>query len=129
MCDRNNRHVDPVFQGILNAFAPLATGASEIFARSGKPLPLPGETPLDHAKRLSNALHPCPAPKQIEKLAKDIEAADDLPERMGKAIRAFNETDFQKRQKLAQWEADIERCDQRDYEREQAERFDTGNEL
>ena len=128
-----NEHVDPTMRGILDAFAPLATGASEISARFGKPLPLPGETPLDHAKRLSKALHPCPAPRQIAKLAANIEAADDLPERMGKAIRnfreAFDEREYQRRQWLENHEREIERIDQRDYEREQTERFDTGNEL
>lgn len=122
-----NDHVDPTMQGILNAFAPLAFAASEISARFGKPLPLPGETPLAHAKRITTALnHPSPAPKQIEKLAADIEAADTLPERMGNAIRAFNETDFQRRQKAAQWERDIEACDAHDAAKEEAERFDTG---
>ena len=124
-----NDHVHPTMRSILDAFAPLATGASEISARCGKPLPLPGETPLAHAKRLAKALHPCPKPAQIEKLAADIEAADDLPERMGKAIKAFSEAEYQRDQKRAQEEREIEAIDQRELEREQEERFDTGNEL
>lgn len=124
-----NEHVHPTMRSILDAFAPLATGASEISARFGKPLPLPGETPLAHAKRITTALnHPSPAPKQIAKLAADIEAADTLPQRMGNAIRSFNETDFQKRQKAAQWERDIEACDAHDAAKEEAERFDTSAE-
>lgn len=84
-----NEHVHPQIKAILDAFQPLTDCISMTEARTGKTHALKGETPLQHAKRIAAALHPCPAPKQIERLAANIEKADSLPDKMGKAIEAF----------------------------------------
>lgn len=84
-----NERTDPKMEAILKAFQPLTDCITTVERATGKTTALRGETPLQHAKRLSADLHPCPAPKQIANLAADIQAADSLPDKMGKAIEAF----------------------------------------
>lgn len=54
---------------------------------------------------------------------------DTLPQRMGSAIKAFDEARFQRDQERARHERDIERIDNRLADREEAEQFDTANEV